>query len=114
MGGIEGDWELRVEMCPVPAKLTIKCLMGGTWMLACMVPKGNMMQCMMKKVDGRLELLKFAITKRLPPVEIIELESELADFFSVGVETIVREGDNLRLSRKGTEYLFSVDKNVKK
>ena len=79
----------------MPAKLSIKCLMGGTWMLACMVPKGNMMQCMMKKEEGRFDLIKFAITKKLPPVEIIELESELADFFSVGVETVDREGIKL-------------------
>ena len=60
-------------------------------MIACMVPKGNMMQCMLKKVDDGFELIKFAISKRLPPVEIIQMESELADFFSVGVETIARE-----------------------
>ena len=54
-----------------------------------------MMQCMMKKEEGRFDLIKFAITKKLPPVEIIELESELADFFSVGVETVDREGIKL-------------------
>ena len=101
-------------------------------MIACMVPKGNMMQCMLKKVDDGFELIKFAISKRLPPVEIIQMESELADFFSVGVETIAREGErsfeyfnsdeinnffsgeNLRISRKGMDYVFLIDKNIRK
>ena len=74
-------------------------------MVACMVPKGNMMQCILRKGEEKFELLKFAITKRLPPVEIIELESELADFFSEGVDNIVREGEEGYFPPGGAEFL---------
>ena len=36
-----------------PVKVTVKNIMGSDWIVACMIPKGNMMASMLKKaVDG--------------------------------------------------------------
>ena len=57
----EGDWEYKTTkvtkpfsqsplscQAPVPVKLTVKKMVDHEWMVACMVPRGNMMHCMLK------------------------------------------------------------------
>ena len=62
-------------------------------MIACMVPKGNMMHCMVREVEGALKQLKYNITAKELPVEIMETEGMLADFFEGGITDIKREGN---------------------
>jgi hypothetical protein len=65
--GCEGDWEYKtpkvaeqslnatIPCCPqapVPVKLTVKKMVGSDWMVACMVPRGNMMHCMLRWRNG--------------------------------------------------------------
>ena len=63
-------------------------------MVACMVPKGNMMHCMVREVEGTLQQIKYNITARELPVEIMEMEGVMADFLEGGITDIKREGDS--------------------
>jgi hypothetical protein len=78
---------------PVPIKLTVKKFIGDDWMVACMVPKGNMMHCMVREVEGTLQQIKYNITAKELPVEIMEMEGVMADFLEGGITDIKREGD---------------------
>ena len=42
--------------------------------------------------SGSLKQVKFNITGKEPPVEILEVECVLADFFEAGITNIIREG----------------------
>ena len=47
-------------------------------MVACMVPKGNMMHCMVRETGGELKQIKYNITAKELPVEIMgEQEADL-------------------------------------
>jgi len=106
----DGDWEYSTPKAPVPVKLTVKKMVGTDWIVACMVPKGNMMSCMLKEgEDGSLTQVKFNITKKQSPVEIIEVECELAEFFDGGITDMVREGERLRVMAGGKEMVFQLD-----
>ena len=59
-----------------------------------MVPKGNMMQSLLEVMEGeKLKMVDFKMSNRaVPPLEIIGLECELADFFSSGLTNVNRAG----------------------
>ena len=80
-------------------KLTVKKFIGDDWMIACMVPKGNMMHCMVREVEGTLKQIKYNTTDKELPVEIMEVEGMMADFLEAGITDIKREG---------TENLFKI------
>merc|ERR1711953_600591 len=82
---IEGDWEMRPDSSPVPVKLTVKQFIGSDWMMACMV----------REVDGAVKQLKYSITGKEIPVEIMEIETELSQFFEGEIKNIKREGEKL-------------------
>merc|ERR1711994_851421 len=111
--GCEGDWEYKTPKAPVPVKLTVKKMVGTDWMVACMVPRGNMMHCMLKEEEGRLKQIKFNITGKEPPVEILEVECIMADFFEAGITNMVREGEILKVysGENQKEMVFALDKN---
>merc|ERR1712076_187386 len=90
---IEGDWEMRTDSSPVPVKLTVKQFIGSDWMVACMVPKGNMMHCMLREVDGAIKQLKYSITGKEIPVEIMDIETQMSQFFEGEIKNIKREGE---------------------
>ena len=50
--------------CPVPAKLTVKKFIGDDWMVACLVPKGNMMHCMVRETEAGLKQLKYRLDRQ--------------------------------------------------
>jgi hypothetical protein len=107
---IEGDYELVTEKCPVPVKLTVARL-PSEWLLAVMIPKGNMVTCSLKEEGGSFELIRFNKGERETPLEIVETEHQVAEFLKKGVNMITREGDQLKLEEAGGEsMLFQVDK----
>merc|ERR1711902_219668 len=110
---IEGDWEIRTDKSPVPVKLTVKQFIGSDWMIACMVPKGNMMHCMVRETEEGLKQLKYSITGKEIPVEIMEMETIMSAFFEGEIKDIKREGDNWRMFAGDKDMLFSVDKDPK-
>ena len=108
---LEGDWQyISDKVCSVlipsgtyyfsvqgydPVKVTIKHLMGHEWMVACMIPKGNMMASMLKKVeDGPgFKLVKFTCTeKKETPKENKELEDDFKAFLEKGISNLVKDG----------------------
>ena len=66
-----------------------------------MVPRGNMMHCMLKEEEGSTNLnqVKFNITGKEPPADILEVETDIADFLEAGITNINREGiaNNLKI-----------------
>merc|ERR1712173_101017 len=94
-------------LAPVPVKLTVKKFIGDDWMIACMVPKGNMMHCMVRETGGELKQIKYNITAKELPVEIMETEGMLADFFEAGITDIKREGENLRITSGGKDLVWT-------
>ena len=88
----QGDWEIRTDKSPVPVKLTVKQFIGSDWMIACMVPKGNMMHCMVRETEQGLKQLKYSITGKEIPVEIMEMETIMSAFFEGKIKDIKREG----------------------
>ena len=73
-------------------KMTVKKLMGTDWMVACMIPKGNAMTCMLKEVEGGFNQKKFLGKEKTPPMEIMLLETEMRDWLVQGIVKMVREG----------------------
>jgi len=110
--GCEGDWEYKTPKSPVPVKLTVKKMVGEDWMVACMVPRGNMMHCMLKEEEGVLKQVKFNITGKEPPVEILEVECIMADFFEAGITNMTREGEVLKVHAGPKEMVFTLDKSL--
>ena len=68
-------------------------------MIACMVPKGNMMHCMVRETEEGLKQLKYSITGKEIPVEIMEMETIMSAFFEGEIKDIKREGNNKLLIR---------------
>merc|ERR1712179_888532 len=109
---IEGDWELVTQKCPVPVKLTVASLPGEVWMVALMIPKGNMVTCLLSEEELGFTQTRFHTTEKDTPLEIIETEHEMSQFLKKGITMMSREGDNLRLSASGESLVFSVDKKI--
>jgi hypothetical protein len=71
-----------------PVKVTVKNIMGSEWIVACMIPSGNMMASMLKKVDEKLNC-----SNRECRQENKELEAEFKCFLEQGISNVVREGE---------------------
>jgi len=109
MTSIAGDWEMVTDKCPVPVKVTLAEL-PGMWLVAAMIPKGNMIQCMLSKEGDSFHLEKLHMTEKETPIEIVEMEMELSRFLKKGVTKITRKGDSLRLEvGDGASMVFQVD-----
>ena len=102
---------MRPDSSPVPVKLTVKQFIGSDWMVACMVPKGNMMHCMLREVDGAVKQLKYSITGKEIPVEIMEIETELSQFFEGEIKNIKREGGSGHSVYIFSSIIFFQEKN---
>ena len=109
---LEGDWELISDKVRTwepstwqqltclsnlqgydPVKLTIKAW-GADWMVACMIPKGNMMASMLKKVDDGFNLVNFDCSeKKETPKENKELEEDFKIFLAKGISNLVVKGN---------------------
>ena len=71
-----------------------------------MVPRGNMIHCLLKEVEGGKNLVqaKFKISEKEVPSDIMEVENEMIEFLQSGITDIDREGlnysysDNLTIS----------------
>ena len=77
-------------------KISIKHIVGSDWIVACMIPKGNMMASMLKKVeDGEgFKLVNFNCSnKKETPKENKELEDDFKVFLEKGISNLVREGE---------------------
>ena len=79
-----------------PVKVTIKHMMGADWMVACMIPKGNMMASMLKKVEDAegFNLINFKCSEKTDtPEENKEFEEDFKSFLAKGISNIVRDGN---------------------
>merc|ERR1712013_375693 len=109
MTSIAGDWEMVTDKCPVPVKVTLAEL-PGMWLLAAMIPKGNMIQCMLRREGDSFHLEKLHMTEKESPIEIVEMEMEMSRFLKKGVTKITRDGDSLTLEvSDGSSLIFQVD-----
>ena len=89
-----------------PVKVSIKNIMGPDWIVACMVPKGNMMASILKKAeDGAgFKLVNFNCSSKKETLkENKELEEDFKVFLERGISNLVREGE-LDLYRKPNNY----------
>ena len=108
---IEGDWQFmsekvnletvafnRILFCFVvqgydPVKVSVKNIMGSDWIVACMIPKGNMMASMLKREEGgKFTLIKLNCSNRECPKENKELEDEFKIFLEKGISSLSRQG----------------------
>ena len=109
---IEGDWEYnsnKVETgdwAPTllwlmiiiqgydPVKISIKNFQNTQWLVACMIPKGNMMASTLNKLDDdNYELIEFRCSnKKETPEENKRLEEEFKLFLEKGISKISRQG----------------------
>ena len=111
--GIEGDWQFmsekvnlktiafnRILFCFVlqgydPVKVSVKNIMGSDWIVACMIPKGNMMASMLKREEGgKFTLIKLNCSNRECPKENKELEGEFKIFLEKGISNLSRQGND--------------------
>eukprot|EP00091_Calanus_sinicus_P003337 TRINITY_DN134_c0_g1_i2.p1 TRINITY_DN134_c0_g1~~TRINITY_DN134_c0_g1_i2.p1 ORF type:complete len:136 (+),score=50.89 TRINITY_DN134_c0_g1_i2:140-547(+) len=111
---LEGDWQFVSEKGYDPVKVTVKNIMGSEWIVACMIPKGNMMASMLKKVDGKFQLVKLNCSNRECPKENRELEAEFKLFLEQGISNVVREGKTLVLEAGGQRRVLVEDDMRKK
>ena len=75
-------------------------------MIACMVPKGNMMHCMVRETDEGLKQLKYSITGKEIPVEIMEMETIMSAFFEGEIKDIKREGIQFCIALIVSQFYF--------
>eukprot|EP00090_Calanus_glacialis_P015391 TRINITY_DN2428_c0_g1_i1.p1 TRINITY_DN2428_c0_g1~~TRINITY_DN2428_c0_g1_i1.p1 ORF type:complete len:152 (-),score=50.16 TRINITY_DN2428_c0_g1_i1:56-475(-) len=114
---LEGDWEFISDKGYDPVKVTIKHMMGPDWMVACMIPKGNMMASMLKKEDGGegFNLVNFNCSeKKETPQENKELEEDFKVFLAKGISNLVREDKNLIMTAGGEQRILTQDDVLKK
>ena len=76
-------------------KLLVKKTTVSDWVVACMVPRGNMMHCILKeqednKTEGLVQA-KFIIPSTEVPDDIMEVESDMIEFLESGITDIKRE-----------------------
>eukprot|EP00092_Neocalanus_flemingeri_P060803 GFUD01072989.1.p1 GENE.GFUD01072989.1~~GFUD01072989.1.p1 ORF type:complete len:133 (-),score=42.91 GFUD01072989.1:14-361(-) len=108
----EGGWEFRTEKSPLSVKLIVKKMSQTDWIVACMVPRGNMMHCLLKEEGGKnLNQVKFNTTGKDPPDDILEVETEMAEFLETGINNITREGNSLRVKAADREIVFEWDRS---
>eukprot|EP00092_Neocalanus_flemingeri_P010880 GFUD01011718.1.p2 GENE.GFUD01011718.1~~GFUD01011718.1.p2 ORF type:complete len:116 (+),score=47.01 GFUD01011718.1:102-449(+) len=108
----EGGWEFQTEKSPIPVKLIVKKMSPTDWIVACMVPRGNMMHCLLKEESSNnLNQVKFNTTGKEPPVDIMEVETEMMIFLEAGITDITREGNILRVKAGEKEMDFTWDKS---
>eukprot|EP00092_Neocalanus_flemingeri_P012000 GFUD01012937.1.p1 GENE.GFUD01012937.1~~GFUD01012937.1.p1 ORF type:complete len:137 (+),score=35.54 GFUD01012937.1:270-680(+) len=101
---LEGDWQLVSDKGYDPVKVTLKNIMGSDWMVACMIPKGNMMVSMLKRVEGgKFGLVKLNCSNKDTPPENKELEEELKSFLEKGITHLIRDGKNLTIEAGGQQ-----------
>merc|ERR1711892_153903 len=99
---LEGDWQFVSEKGYDPVKVTVQKIMGSDWMVACMIPKGNMMASVLKREEGgKFNLVKFNCSNRDTPKENKELEDEFKTFLEQGISNLVREGKTLIIEAGG-------------
>merc|ERR1711872_52923 len=109
---LEGDWQFISEKGYDPVKVTIKHMMGPEWMVACMIPKGNMMASMLKKKeDGSgFQLVNFNCSeKKETPKENKELEEDFKAFLEKGISNIVRDDKTLIVTAGGEQRVLTHD-----
>ena len=78
-----------------PVKVSVKNIMGSDWIVACMIPKGNMMASMLKKnEDGSgFQQINFNCSnKKETPKENKVLEDDFKEFLEKGVSNLERDG----------------------
>ena len=68
--------------------------------------------CLLREEEGILNQIKFNITGKEPPVEILEVECIMADFFEAGITNMTREGEVLKVHAGTKEMVFAVDKSL--
>merc|ERR1712034_194071 len=89
--GLEGDWQFISEKGYDPVKVTVKNIMGAEWVVACMIPKCNMMASMLKKVEGgEFSLVKLNCSSRECMKENKELEDDFKAFLEKGISKLTR------------------------
>jgi hypothetical protein len=79
-----------------PVKVYIKNTMGPDWIIACMIPRGNMMASILKKTDDQngFKLVNFNCSnKKETPKENIDLENDFKTFLEQGISSLVRDGE---------------------
>ena len=77
-----------------PVKISIKNFQNTQWLVACMIPKGNMMASTLNKLDDdNYELIEFRCSnKKETPEENRRLEEEFKLFLEKGISKISRQG----------------------
>merc|ERR1711931_305103 len=90
-------WQFMSEKGYDPVKVSVKNIMGSDWMVACMIPKGNMMASMLKREEG----------------ENKELEEEFKIFLEKGISNLSRQGDTL-VVEAGSEERVLVEDDIRK
>ena len=76
--------------------MSIKNIMGSDWIVACMIPRGNMMASILKKTDDQngFKLVNFNCSnKKETPTENKYLENDLKAFLEQGISSLVRDGE---------------------
>merc|ERR1711936_965899 len=113
---IEGDWQYISEMGYDPVKVSIKNISGPDWIVACMIPKGNMMASTLKKVEGdAFELLDFRCSnKKETPKENKDLEEDFKAFLEKGISNIVKENKTLIVTAGDDQRVLTDDDVLKK
>ena len=77
-------------------KVSIKNIMGPDWIVACMIPRGNMMASILKKIDDQngFKLVNFNCgNKKETPKENKDLENDFKAFLEQGISSLVRDGE---------------------
>eukprot|EP00090_Calanus_glacialis_P023432 TRINITY_DN3618_c0_g1_i3.p1 TRINITY_DN3618_c0_g1~~TRINITY_DN3618_c0_g1_i3.p1 ORF type:complete len:141 (-),score=48.32 TRINITY_DN3618_c0_g1_i3:43-465(-) len=114
---LEGDWEFISDKGYDPVKVSIKNIMGPDWIVACMIPKGNMMASMLKKTeDGAgFKLVNFnSSSKKETPQENKELEEDFKVFLEKGISNLVREDKTLIITAGHEQRILTQDDVLKK
>ena len=77
-----------------PVKISIKNFQNTQWLVACMIPKGNMMASTLNKLEGEnYDLIEFRCSnKKETPEENKQLEEEFKLFLEKGISKISRQG----------------------
>ena len=69
--------------------------MGTDWIVACMIPKGNLMASIIRKSDeiGSFKLMKFECEVKITTAkENKKVEDDFKAFFEKGISSLVRDG----------------------
>merc|ERR1712212_241113 len=115
--GLEGDWEFISEKGYDPVKVSVKNIMGSDWIVACMIPKGNMMASMLKKNEdgsGFKQVNFNCSNKKETPKENKELEDEFREFLEKGVSNLEREDKSLIITAGFEQRVLTQDDVLKK